>query len=60
MNNENGLAIKSNNNDLPLDSMLNKLPGLEKQPDGSFTVNGKKIKKVLVNGEEVNLEDLIP
>lgn len=60
MNNENGLAIKSNNNDLPLDSMLNKLPGLEKQPDGSFTINGKKIKKVLVNGEEVNLEDMLP
>ena len=60
MNNENGLAIKSNNNDLPLDSMLNKLPGLEKQPDGSFTVNGKKIKKVLVNGEEVNLDDMLP
>jgi len=60
MNNENGLAIKSNNNDLPLDSMLNRLPGLEKQPDGSFTINGKKIKKVLVNGEEVNLEDMLP
>lgn len=59
MHNENGLAIKSNNNDLPLDSMLNRLPGLEKQPDGSFTVNGKKIKRVLVNGEEVNLEDLV-
>jgi len=59
MNNENGLAIKSNNDDLPLDSMLNRLPGLEKQPDGSFTVNGKKIKRVLVNGEEVNLEDLV-
>ena len=44
MNNENGLAIKSNNDDLPLDSMLNRLPGLEKQPDGSFTVNGKKVK----------------
>ena len=59
MNNENGLAIKSNNDDLPLDSMLNRLPGLEKQPDGSFTINGKKIKKVLVNGEEVNLEDMV-
>ena len=60
MNNENGLAIKSNNNDLPLDSMLNRLPGLEKQPDGSFTINGKKIIRVLVNGEEVNLEDMLP
>ena len=60
MNNDNGLAIKSNNNDLPLDSMLNRLPGLEKQPDGSFTVNGKKIKRVLVNGEEVNLEEMLP
>ena len=59
MNNENGLAIKSNNGDLPLDSMLNRLPGLEKQPDGSFTVNGKKVKRVLVDGEEMNLEDLV-
>jgi TonB-dependent SusC/RagA subfamily outer membrane receptor len=59
MNNENGLAIKSNNDDLPLDSMLNRLPGLEKQPDGSFTINGKKIKRVLVNGEEVNLEEMV-
>ena len=59
MNNENGLAIKSNNDDLPLDSMLNRLPGLEKQPDGSFTVNGKKVKRVLVNGEEMILEDLV-
>ena len=59
MNNENGLAIKSHNDDLPLDSMLNRLPGLEKQPDGSFTVNGKKVKRVLVNGEEMNLEDLV-
>ena len=59
MNNENGLVIKSNNDDLPLDSMLNRLPGLEKQPDGSFTVNGKKVKRVLVNGEEMNLEDLV-
>ena len=56
---ERDLAIKSNNNDLPLDSMINRLPGLEKQPDGSFTVNGKKIKRVLVNGEEMNLEDLV-
>ena len=56
---ERDLAIKSNNNDLPLDSMINRLPGLEKQPDGSFTVNGKKIKRVLVNGEEVNMEDLV-
>ena len=59
MNNENGLAIKSNNDDLPLDSMLNRLPGLEKQPDGSFTVNGKKVKRILVDGEEMNLEDLV-
>ena len=56
---ERDLAIKSNNNDLPLDSMINKLPGLEKQPDGSFTVNGKKVKRILVDGEEVNLEDLV-
>ena len=59
MNNENGLAIKSHNDDLPLDSMLNRLPGLEKQPDGSFTVNGKKVKRILVDGEEMNLEDLV-
>lgn len=35
-----------------IDSLVDRLPGMEKQPDGSITINGKKVKKILVNGEE--------
>lgn len=35
-----------------INSLVDRLPGMEKQPDGSITINGKKVKKILVNGEE--------
>ncbi len=35
-----------------IDSLVDRLPGMEKQPDGSITINGKKVKKIQVNGEE--------
>lgn len=35
-----------------IDSLVDRLPGMEKQPDGSITINGKKVKNILVNGEE--------
>lgn len=35
-----------------IDSLVDRLPGMEKQPEGSITINGKKVKKILVNGEE--------
>ena len=33
------------------------LPGVEVDADGNITVNGKKVKRVLVNGKAVPLED---
>lgn len=35
-----------------INSLVDRLPGMEKQQDGSITINGKKVKKILVNGEE--------
>ena len=35
-----------------IDSLVNRLPGVEREADGSFKVNGKKVKKILVNGKE--------
>lgn len=35
-----------------IDSLVDRLPGMKKQPDGSFTINGKKVKKILVDGKE--------
>ena len=35
-----------------IDGLVDKLPGMEKQQDGSITINGKKVKKILVDGKE--------
>ena len=35
-----------------IDGLVGKLPGMEKQQDGSITINGKKVKKILVDGKE--------
>ena len=35
-----------------IDSLVDRLPGVEKQPDGSITINEKKVKKILVDGKE--------
>ena len=34
-----------------IDSLVDRLPGMEKQPDGNISINGKKVKKILVNGK---------
>ena len=39
-------------NVLNIDELTEKLPGAEKHENGSITVNGKKIQKILVNGRE--------
>lgn len=36
-----------------LDELLDKLPGAEKHEDGSITINGKVVKKILLQGQEV-------
>lgn len=34
------------------DELMEKLPGVEKHDDGSITINGKPVKKILMNGKE--------
>ncbi len=40
-----------------LDELLDKLPGAEKHDDGSITINGKVVKKILLQGQEVYDDD---
>ena len=40
-----------------LDELLDKLPGAEKHEDGSITINGKTVKKILLEGQEVYNSD---
>lgn len=40
-----------------LDELLEKLPGAEKHEDGSITINGKVVKKILLQGQEVYDDD---
>ena len=44
--NYDGLGITS------LDDIIDKLPGAERQDDGSITVNGKHITRILINGKQ--------
>ena len=37
------------------DEVIEKMPGVTRDQDGNVTVNGKAVSKVLVNGEEVEL-----
>lgn len=39
-------------NVLNIDELTEKLPGAEKHENGSITINGKVVKKILVNGRE--------
>lgn len=49
----NELETKEIYKDEPLDSIMQRLPGIQKNADGTFTVNGKKVAKILLNGREV-------
>ncbi|MDR2774217.1 MAG: outer membrane beta-barrel protein [Tannerella sp.] len=40
-----------------LEDLLKKMPGVEVGSDGSVTINGKQIKKILVDGKEFFSED---
>ncbi len=33
-------------------AFLNKLPGIQQNEDGSYSINGRKVQKILVNGKE--------
>ncbi len=40
-----------------IDELMEKLPGAEKHEDGSITFNGKVVKKILLQGQEVYDDD---
>ena len=40
-----------------LDELMEKLPGAEKHEDGTITINGKPVKKILLEGQEVYNDD---
>lgn len=40
-----------------IDELIEKLPGAEKHENGSITVNGKAVKKILLQGQEVYNDD---
>lgn len=44
-------------NVLNIDELMEKLPGAEKHEDGSITINGKVVKKILLQGQEVYDDD---
>ncbi len=52
------ILFNSSNYKLPdgesVEDLINKLPGVGTDDDGNITVNGKRISRVLVNGEELN------
>ena len=45
----------SNNNDMSIEEFVRSVPGVEFDNEGNVTVNGKKVSKILVNGQELNL-----
>lgn len=42
-----------------IDSILSRLPGAEVDADGNPTINGKKVKKLLVDGKEISLDGMV-
>lgn len=42
-----------------IDSILSRLPGAEVDAEGNPTINGKKVKKLLVDGKEISLDGMV-
>ena len=42
-----------------IDSILSRLPGAEVDAEGNPTINGKKVKKLLVDGKEITLDGMV-
>lgn len=42
-----------------IDSILSRLPGTEVDAEGNPTINGKKVKKLLVDGKEISLDGMV-
>lgn len=41
--------------DMSIEELVRSVPGVEVDNEGNVTVNGKKVSKILVNGQELNL-----
>ena len=44
-------------NQISFETIIDRLPGAEKHEDGSITINGKPVKKILIEGQEVYNND---
>ena len=44
-------------NQISFETIIDRLPGAEKREDGSITINGKPVKKILIEGQEVYNND---
>jgi len=51
------VETKATQNDVPVDSLVKKLPGAEQHEDGSITIDGKSVKKIILEGQEVYNDD---
>ena len=51
------IKMKEVKEQLSFDELIEKLPGAERHEDGSITINGKVVKKILLQGQEVYDDD---
>lgn len=51
------VETKATQNDVPVDSLVKILPGAERHEDGSITIDGKSVKKIILEGQEVYNDD---
>ena len=42
----------------PIEELIKRIPGAEVDEDGNITVNGKQVKKILLDGKEFMLGDV--
>ena len=42
----------------PIEELIKRMPGAEVDEDGNITINGKEVKKILLNGKEFMLGDV--
>jgi len=44
--------------DMMVQDLFTKFPGLDVDPDGSISINGKKVSKIKINGQEYMISDI--
>lgn len=51
------IKTKTAQKEVAVDSLVKKLPGAEQHEDGSITINGRSVKKIIIEGQEVYNDD---